>query len=454
MLMKENNFRSSFCNLSTCLICLFIFSRISWGFIIPKAIWGISIVLVGLISSLFILDIILKIKNIELSSFLIILMTIIMIFNRNYDLKSEGIFEFAIDIFPTVCCSLLYIVCVYNYSWIESFKKLSIIMGTLYGFCTLIFIVIPQLYYSFVLPLLKSKYSQIMAIMSPTPKAGLFADYGTNSIYMGFAFIISFAYVYSKRKNNFSNRKVMLLCVIFSGLGILLNMKRTTIVGLLISFTILFVTFEYKRDKYFRLILIFLCTSICGLLLIMFIPSLSDITQRFSILFEDQGDSNVSTRYVMWKYAVDGFKEAPLFGKGWRWVKHSVNYLGNRDAHNTYIQLLAENGIIGSIPFLGFFVLQLFRAYKCVKISKKYIKQKNNFLYVENGPLCLFLNVFVLIYMAITTFFYSQNLYIYYLLVCAMTTAEYRRLKQVHMREIKWFQKDLGKQGKFVKNTG
>ena len=86
--------------------------------------------------------------------------------------------------------------------------------------------------------------------------------------------------------------------------------------------------------------------------LIEFVPAVSFVIERMLSL---QAFGDVSNgRIVLWKLAIDAFKEKPVFGWGYgyfnstfvnEWQK--VNYAG---VHNDYLQWLCEIGIIGFIP--------------------------------------------------------------------------------------------------------
>ncbi len=55
-------------------------------------------------------------------------------------------------------------------------------------------------------------------------------------------------------------------------------------------------------------------------------------------------------RVALWKLAVRGFLEKPVFGHGWRYFKQLAPLSGSTNvsnAHNVYLQLLCETGVVG-----------------------------------------------------------------------------------------------------------
>lgn len=78
-----------------------------------------------------------------------------------------------------------------------------------------------------------------------------------------------------------------------------------------------------------------------------------------------------SGRKVFWQAALDGFKSSPIIGVGignWKLIKKeelvksrkSNNYFYPRRAHNDFLQVLSEVGILGFLLFLGLFGLIYF----------------------------------------------------------------------------------------------
>lgn len=79
-------------------------------------------------------------------------------------------------------------------------------------------------------------------------------------------------------------------------------------------------------------------------------------------------------RIVLWNLALEGFAEKPIFGHGWRAFKDIAPSSGNihaTNAHNIYLQLLCETGIVGFAALGTVFVWFL------ILIIKKIIKTKD-----------------------------------------------------------------------------
>ena len=163
-------------------------------------------------------------------------------------------------------------------------------------------------------------------------------------------------------------RAKLLLCIpiglIFFTI-LLLQSRSATLSFLSISLVIGFGTFViyYKFNK--RRVIIFTTTLFFCVFIIAFLGK-EKITAYIAPSY-----GSGQERLELWKYSLEEFKENPLFGNGYgNWKINILQYPVNTDqadggvvyyrrAHNDYIQVLAERGIIGVIIYIFFFVLVL-----------------------------------------------------------------------------------------------
>jgi O-antigen ligase len=107
-----------------------------------------------------------------------------------------------------------------------------------------------------------------------------------------------------------------------------------------------------------------LLLSALGLLIVavQFIPT--DYYARIATIPATirQGSETVGTRYELWTYAIELWRSSPIFGVGpgifFSLSGASIRNLqgANAVAHNMYVSLLCENGIIGLALFLAVIV--------------------------------------------------------------------------------------------------
>lgn len=180
---------------------------------------------------------------------------------------------------------------------------------------------------------------------------------------------VLFAKLFTK---GFTVSKLFQIIIVFSAL--MMTGKRTLflipVMGL-----ILFALFFSKKHKIS--VALGISFVLIGSLSVAysFIPQVSLVFDR---LFTDTSDP-LSGREVFWTYATQMFESSPLFGRGFLSFNAYVNAQGfryygqlwNYQAHNVYLQLLAELGIIGCLLFVSLLFALIFG------LIRNFLKQKN-----------------------------------------------------------------------------
>jgi O-antigen ligase len=110
--------------------------------------------------------------------------------------------------------------------------------------------------------------------------------------------------------------------------------------------------------------------------LVLLMMVLAIFSQQLSIFYDFFGDKLTVgdvARMELWKKAIQSFEQNPILGVG---PGQFVNYTqesgadGSRlGAHSTYLQILAEGGVLGSIPIFALMIVLLRRAYFIAKTS-------------------------------------------------------------------------------------
>ena len=174
--------------------------------------------------------------------------------------------------------------------------------------------------------------------------------------------------------------------------------------GWLAFVLILPVSMIFFSDKKGKLIVpFFLLVLAIG---VMLVPA---VQCRFLMAFQVNNDAD---RFLLWKGAFSMLKASPVFGTGVglfmdRLPEYSDLY--GKYAHNKYIQILAETGILGFLTFLWFLWELIFVAYR--KLRK------------EKDPLIigLFLGITAfLIHSFFDTQFYSLRLAMFFWMLAGM----------------------------------
>lgn len=268
-------------------------------------------------------------------------------------------------------------------SWIKPALKIIALLTGASVFFTLFFFIFPQ-FYTFVI----DAYGFVptgTSVGKAGYRAGISDHYSQNGIYISIA-ILLFAAIFitinsCKEGNGLKEKRInkfVIVNFVISFIALLLTGKRGVLVFSLISIISVYLIISKKKVDRAMKIAIFLLIAV-GLLQILSetVPAIGYVFERFQSLGED--DSTLE-RLAMWDLAIKKFKEAPLLGNGlWSYrffykqelgayfhpYEEKYQYL---NAHNVYLQLLCETGIIGFGLYMASISLTL---YKTIKNAKR-----------------------------------------------------------------------------------
>lgn len=319
---------------------------------------------------------------------------------------------------------LIFFVIISKYSdmWIVSYKKYMILFAIIHTICTLAFKFIPKLYPQFVLQLFETKYQGALLNWYNNGYAtGLGVHYSQNGIFLAMAVgILIITFIYE------SNKKISILILsICSFIALLLTGKRGPVIFSLIALLLTYYIYaSYKPITRFLKIVIMAMLAIVSIyLLSIFIPSIAHTLERFT----SYGEDITNGRVELYEFAWEWFKEKPIFGIGWGGYPYRINntYIGliygresNMYAHNVYLQLLCEVGIVGFIIFISAMLTTLVKTYKLLKYSRKKIRKlgKENELILSFS---IFIQIFFLMYSLTGNPLYEYSTLFPYLISCA-----------------------------------
>lgn len=166
------------------------------------------------------------------------------------------------------------------------------------------------------------------------------------------------------------NVKVILAILLISNLFItLITLTRGAWIGLLVM---LLVFGLFKSRKFL--------VAIAALIFMVYLFSPA-INQRVNDVFNPKYNSSLITRLKIIQTTLPAFKNAPIFGYGFgnfdiihlKYNTEAKTY-ESLQAHNDYLRLLIELGIIGLILYLSIFISLFILIYKLYKTGDKYNK--------------------------------------------------------------------------------
>lgn len=194
--------------------------------------------------------------------------------------------------------------------------------------------------------------------------AGLTAHYSHNGMYIAVGCLVMSAIFLMKEKKKWYD---FIFTLVFYA-GLLLTQKRGPLIAVCIGVVLTFFVAKHESlsSKIRRITLFSMAILATVYILYIAFPELFTILDRFS-----SSDNLLSNRGYLWAYAISLFKSNPLIGTGWGSYSHTLNLsinsvgVSNQNAHNIYLQLLAETGVIG---FSCFIIPMIYTLIKSIKL--------------------------------------------------------------------------------------
>lgn len=187
--------------------------------------------------------------------------------------------------------------------------------------------------------------------------AGLYNHYSKNGMVLSIAVGILFvSFLYS---NTLKDKKRNILILLLCSAALLFSGKRGpvifTIIAALICYS-LYLGKNFSINKIVKIISLIVGAVAAFIILSNFIPQLSRFLQRFEEA--EAAGSVMMGRDIYYEYAIGMFLSNPLLGHGW----YSFSAAFEQNAHNVYLQLLAETGIVGFMIFVAAFIYFIYVA--------------------------------------------------------------------------------------------
>ena len=191
---------------------------------------------------------------------------------------------------------------------------------------------------------------------------GLSNHYSQNGIYMAITLCASFALLFTKSHKNILQRILLLSVVLFA---LILTGKRGVLIFSVFAMLVSYIICKKGAFANKLVTVLFILSSISLVMYVLsfYIEGIAAAFERITEMFSAKNETaDVSNgRFKLYKIAWNFFREAPVLGIGWReFSKEVVNFYNQdsvlRDAHNVFLQLLCETGIIGFSIFILLFI--------------------------------------------------------------------------------------------------
>ena len=296
------------------------------------------------------------------------------------------------------------------------FSAISII-GLVLAVSILLQVYYPQLFYSIARYWFfwASQYQSVyIAAIGSHNFSGLFTEVSLSGFYLSVSFGIIFIRLLTNYDNGKAAKKILYIVMLaIYYMALVFTRKRSMLLIVpMIAFLMYLVTIHQKSSKK-RL----LAYTVVGIVLVFGFNYFIDLIQN--VLSRGTGKGiDLSMREQLWELALTMFKESPVFGNGLNSFDIRFNGSGIRDtyfsfagAHNSYLQLLAETGVVGVILFFSPVFSGFFRGFK--RVWKTQICNDNYIEFVS-----LYIIMLCLIYaVSGNPLYYPQQLFTLFLML-------------------------------------
>jgi hypothetical protein len=150
------------------------------------------------------------------------------------------------------------------------------------------------------------------------------------------------------------------LCLTF--LAVVFTASRGTFLAIVIAdgLTLLYFIKSSEIKKPRKIIMVIIITLFAFLTVDYFSDNFAAQWDRISQFssYDDNG------RYRLWELSIELISQKPVFGFGMK----AMNTIYGRASHNTFLQILVDNGIIGFLLFMPFLIKMAVKIYKYDKV--------------------------------------------------------------------------------------
>ena len=215
-------------------------------------------------------------------------------------------------------------------------------------------------------------------------EAGRVSGTLSNPVYLGFFMVITFfAALYLVYQERSQSAKIIWSALAFLCLiAIVMSGTRAALFGMLLSIGLLavfYLLFFLRNRDQLRKRIIFSLLLISILLLLLFWLAPKDLFSgglgaRFMSVLDPAA---IEGRFPGWETAVRAWRDKPILGWGWEsfnylyykyfdahFLKHIGAYYVFNDAHNTFLNLMAETGLAGLLSYLSIWIAAVFALWR------------------------------------------------------------------------------------------
>jgi O-antigen ligase len=259
----------------------------------------------------------------------------------------------------------------------------------------------------------------------------------------GFIFSMFFPFLIAPIVTSKGSKRLMMIArLLVTGAAVIVDGSRGSWIGVTVGIFAFMLLFILAKPQKIGWSLAIIGISTLLLLSVQFAPQqiASAFSERLATFQKLEEDKSYAIRQLMVQKGLKLFEESPLIGVGAsRFTKESVPldipavlsytrqyHFDNKSAHNSYIAILAETGILGSLPFA---ILLIILAWRGLKVSLK-LGRRNQIWAISIYAGFIGMSIHMWGIASITN---TANWFLYGLLVATIVTA-----RRVELSRAKW----------------
>lgn len=355
---------------------------------------------------------------------------VLAVLNKNVDIDTgNGLAWFAL--FGMSLAAVVLLVSLPHACWMRTALVLIAAFSAFHALITIATWMVPDLYDRFIYP---QFFSDKLTITGRGYRSGFTAHYSTNGIYLALGALASYALAMEGKKK--APYFTLLILILFA---LLLTAKRAHLAFGIASMAVSFVALRGTGGM--GKLAVVGAIGILALFAVSFVaPDVLFVFDRFSDAMEDD---TMNGRTPFYELCMTMWGDDLLLGNGWGSYTQSFNasllswsFLARgfetMNAHNVYLQVLAEEGIVGFglllTAILGLFFVSLKLAKNTTALTDWPSSER-----IESALAgSLAMQAFFIMYCLTGNPLYDMQVYIPYLVACGISLWVYRMRQPAH----------------------
>jgi len=270
--------------------------------------------------------------------------------------------------------------------WVlDKIRYVYLLFASIHVFFTFVGVLFKEFYLVYIIRNLPENVQSVYALfIRANSYHGITDQTGRNAFYISIGIAVLTSFIFSTKKMTWKKRILVLSAILVFFVALFLTGRRGSLLANIISMLVVIAISAYKyriNIKKYIVPFIFIAGVFVALALLL-IPE----TRRIFIRIISLSGNDISTgRFDLYKDVLRFWWKRPIIGMG----IGSFNVRYGISAHNLYLQILAELGVIGLLVFLCF-------------IIRRYINSLRHFLFSDrnqsNNLIWIYIQTFSIIY--------------------------------------------------------